>query len=140
MPYRYLDHIATADVAFEAKGASLEELFHAAADATLHVMIENPNSIKGQIQKKFEVKDTQLDLLLLQELIFHKDANQLFLRVVNIRIEQEQNLYHLWAQTAGEKINPARHEIVVDVKAVTLHRLSVQQNASGWVAVVVLDI
>jgi len=30
--------------------------------------------------------------------------------------------------------------MIVDVKAVTLHRLSVQQKKEGWVAVVVLDI
>ena len=34
MPYRYLEEIGTADIAFEATGRDLLELFSDAADAT----------------------------------------------------------------------------------------------------------
>jgi hypothetical protein len=41
MPYRFLEDIATADIAFEARGETLEEVFTAAAEATMNVMIES---------------------------------------------------------------------------------------------------
>ena len=45
MSYRYIDDIATADVAFEASGASREDLFISAADALLNVMVEDITTI-----------------------------------------------------------------------------------------------
>jgi SHS2 domain-containing protein len=143
MPYRYLDDIATADVAFEATGETLEELFIAAAAATLHVMIENPQAVEGREIRVLEVADASLDMLLfqfLQELIYYKDAQQLLLRVSQVQIERSEGGFRLRAAAGGEEIDPGRHEMIVDVKAVTLHRLSVEQKAGVWTAVVVLDI
>jgi SHS2 domain-containing protein len=40
----------------------------------------------------------------------------------------------------GEKLDPDRHHPRVDVKAVTLHRFSLQQGEHGWEASVILDI
>lgn len=45
MPYRFLEDIATADIAFEARGETLEEVFTAVAEATMNVMIESFDSI-----------------------------------------------------------------------------------------------
>jgi len=143
MAYRYLEDIAAADVAFEATGETLEELFMAAAAATLHVMIDNPQALESRQKRILEAADESLDILLfqfLQEIIYYKDAQQLLLQVSQIRIDAETTGYRLRAEALGEPIDPARHEMIVDVKAVTLHRLSVQQKKEGWVAVVVLDI
>ena len=46
MPYRYLEELGTADIAFEATGRDLPELFSAAADATANVMIDNLEAIQ----------------------------------------------------------------------------------------------
>ena len=45
MPYDYLEEIGTADIAFEATGRDLSELFSDAADATTNVMIDNIEAI-----------------------------------------------------------------------------------------------
>ena len=45
MPYHYLEEIGTADIAFEATGRDLVELFRDAADATVNVMIDNLDEI-----------------------------------------------------------------------------------------------
>ncbi|PYL21336.1 MAG: archease, partial [Verrucomicrobia bacterium] len=39
MPYRYLEEIGTADIAFEGTGRDLPELFRDAADAMTNVMV-----------------------------------------------------------------------------------------------------
>jgi SHS2 domain-containing protein len=142
-PYRYLEEIATADVAFEAWGATTEETFLAAADATLNTMVEEIGTVAPREHREISIAADALDLLLfdlLQELVYHKDAGRLLLRVRDLRIEESGSGYRLQADAVGETIDPARHTLLADVKAVTLHRLSVEKTPSGWRAVVVLDV
>ncbi len=142
-PYRYLEEIATADVAFEAWGATKEETFLAAADATLNTMVEEIGTVVPEEGRVFSLAADSLDLLLfelLQELIYHKDADRLLLRVRDLRIEETGSGYRLHADATGETIDPARHPLLADVKAVTLHRLVVERTPDGWHAIVVLDV
>jgi SHS2 domain-containing protein len=142
-PYRYLEEIATADVAFEARGVTLEETFLAAADATLNTMVEEIGTVAPLERRVFSLAADSLDLLLLellQELVYHKDADRLLLRVRDLRIEEAGSGYRLRADAYGETIDPGKHPLLADVKAVTLHRLSVEKTLSGWRAVVVLDV
>jgi SHS2 domain-containing protein len=142
-PYRYLEEIATADVAFEARGATLEEMFLAAADATLNTMVEEIGTVAPRERRAFSVAADALDLLLfelLQELVYLKDAERLLLRVRDLRIEETGAGYRLHAEAYGETIDPGRHPLLADVKAVTLHRLVVERTPDGWRAVVVLDV
>ena len=142
-PYRYLEGIATADVAFEAWGATKEETFLAAADATLNVMVEEIGTVAPREHREISVAADSLDLLLfelLQELVYHKDAGRLLLRVRDLRIEESGSGFRLHADAIGETIDPERHSLLADVKAVTLHRLVVERTPDGWRAVVVLDV
>jgi SHS2 domain-containing protein len=142
-PYRYLEGIATADVAFEAWGATKEETFLAAADATLNTMVEDIGTVAPLERRVFSLAADSLDLLLfelLQELVYHKDAERLLLRIRDLRIEETGSGYRLHADAIGETIDPSRHPLLADVKAVTLHRLVVERTADGWRAVVVLDV
>ncbi len=143
MPYRYLEDIATADVAFEARGKDLEELFLAAADATMNVMVSDLSTIGKKEELKFVVEHEELDLLLfnfLQELVFFKDARRLLLRVVSAVIEKGTDGFTLSAWAAGEELDPEKHDLIVDVKAVTLYRFALHETEDGWMATVVLDI
>jgi SHS2 domain-containing protein len=143
MPYKYLEEIAIADVAFEAWGSTLEELFKAAADATMNVMVADLNTITDREKRSIELEEGDLDLLLfnfLQELIYYKDAQKLLLRVDNIHIEKTQTGFKLQAQAFGEELNPEKHDLRVDVKAVTLHQFQVKKTSEGWRAQVILDI
>ncbi len=77
MPYCYLEDIATADVAFEALGETLEEAFSAAADATMNVMVQDLETIADRERRPIRVEAEAPDMLLfelLQELIYYKDA------------------------------------------------------------------
>lgn len=141
--YRYLEDLATADIAFTATGRSLEDLFRAAADATMNVMVEDIDSIEPRETRGIELRNDELDMLLfdfLQELIYRKDAEQLLLRVCDIAISQTEGAYSLGARARGEKLDTERHEQRVDVKAVTLHRFRVEKTDDGWEALVILDV
>jgi SHS2 domain-containing protein len=143
MPYRYLDDIAIADSAFEAWGETLEELMIAASDATLNIMVGNLESIGFRETRWQKFDDTQIDMLLfqvLQEVIFFKDAERLLLRIHSILIQGKENAWQATVEFQGEPMDPERHDLIVDVKAVTLHRLHVVKSDGRWTATVVVDI
>ena len=143
MPYRYLEEIGTADIAFEATGRDLPELFRDAADATTNVMIDNIEAIQSSQTRRIELSNDKLDILLfdlLQELIFLKDAERLLLRIREVQIDHRDKMYLVKATAEGETLDAERHHQRVDVKAVTLHDFFVEQTDGGWKARVLLDI
>jgi SHS2 domain-containing protein len=143
MPYRYLEDIAIADAAFEAWGNTLEETMVSAADATVNIMVRDLSSIRERQYRHLKCADTHIDMLLfqlLQDLIYYKDAEQLLLRMRTVRVHQEKTWWTAYAELAGEPIDPERHDLIVDIKAITLHRLDVKQTEMGWTAQVVVDI
>jgi len=143
MPYHYLEEIGTADIAFEATGRDLPELFSAAADATANVMIDNLEAIQPRETRQIELSNDKLDMLLfdlLQELIFLKDAERLLLRIREVHINEKDESYFFKARAEGETIDAERHHQRADVKAVTLHDFSVERTDGGWKARVLLDI
>ena len=143
MPYRFLDTIATADVAFEAWGKTREELFISCGEALLRTMVEEPEKIERHQEQQIALEGEELDLLLfsfLQELIFYKDARRLLLQVDEVRIEDLEGVLRLDAIARGEEIAPLRHQLLTDVKAVTLYRFQVVCDDEVWKATVVLDV
>ena len=143
MPYEFLEEVAIADIAFRAWGGTLDEVFMAAADATMRVMIDNLESIQSSEHRPIRLENRALDLLLfdlLQELIYFKDAEQLLLRVRHARVTPADGRWTLTAEGYGERLNPAWHQQRIDVKAVTLHNFKLEKTASGWSATVILDV
>jgi len=143
MPYDYLEDIGTADIAFEATGRDLPELFTAAADATMNVMIDNLEAIEPRETRRIALKNDAIDMLLfdfLQELIYFKDADRLLLRIREVGVDEKEDAYSLSATAAGEPLDPVRHQQRADVKAVTLHDFRVEKTDGEWKASVLLDI
>lgn len=143
MAYRFLEEIGTADIAFEATGRDLPELFRDAADATTNVMIDNLEAIEPREARRIELSNDALDMLLfdlLQELIYLKDSERLLLRIQKVHIDEKEGRYFLKATAEGEPLNAERHRQRADVKAVTLHDFSVERLDDGWKARVLLDI
>jgi SHS2 domain-containing protein len=141
--FRYLEDIALADVAFEATGGSPGELFAEAWSAALGVMVDDPRSLAADCERRVSLTESALDLLLfdfLGRLLYYKDAERLLLRAARVDVARAAGGWSVEALLAGEEIDPLRRSLGVDVKAVTLHRLSVQEAPGGWRAVVVLDV
>ena len=146
MPYRYLEDLTVADVAFEARGSTLEELFTSAWEATLQVMVEDPAALGSTESRNITVEEPSLDLLLhsfLQEAIYLKDAEGLLLRIETCRVAQGKEgggTAKLEARAVGGPIDPQRQLLGTDVKAVTFFRFSLTRDEAGWRATVVLDV
>ena len=143
MTYRYIEDEAISDIAFEALGKDLPEVFRSAGDAVMNVMIDNLEAVKPLETRQIELENEMLDLLLLdllQNLIYYKDAEQLLLRVDELEISKSGETWRLRGLLKGERLDAARHHQRVDVKAVTLHNFTLGQVNGGWRAHVILDI
>jgi len=143
MPYRYLDDIAPSDVAFEAEGETIEEVFSSAADALAGAMVEDISEVRPEERRVFGLRAEDLDLLLydfLSELVYLKDAEGLILRVDDAEVSREGGEFILSARAVGTHVKNLRR-LRSDVKAVTMHGLSLKRGAGNrWKARVVLDI
>ena len=141
--FHLLEDAPPADVGFVATGATLEECFRAAADATLEVMLGNPDALLLRERRALHIESDSVELALLkllEELIYYKDAEGLFLRVTQVNAVHDSDRWVVDAVAEGEAIDPTRHHLSGDVKAVTMHRLRVVHIDDGWQATVVLDI
>ena len=146
MPYHYLEDIGTADIAFEATGRDLPELFMAAADATMNVMIDNLDAIEPRETRQIKLSNDNIEMLLfdfLQELIYFKDARRLLLRARETQIDHKDEEYFL-------KATVDRRTIRCDSSSAARRRESghaswflCRENdppGAGWKAKVLLDI
>lgn len=142
MGYKFIETLTFADVAFEAYGKSLEEMFKEAGLALENVQIYNLNKVKKIIEKNIEIKGKDEEELLfkfLQEIIFLKDSEKLIFSDFEIKIERNKEL-KLKGVLKGEKIDFKRHHAKIDVKAVTLHMFEVKKIKDKWYCRVILDV
>jgi SHS2 domain-containing protein len=143
MPYRYLEDVAIADVAFEAEGKTLRELLESAALAMTNTMIRNMDQVEQKVIRCFEVTAENPEMLLyrfLQELVFYKDAEGLLFNKFELDPEQGVPSWRLRVRAFGEEISQEKHELLADVKAVSLHNFSVRQTPDGWRGEVIVDV
>jgi SHS2 domain-containing protein len=139
--YIFLDDIATADVAIESRGDTLEELFSASAMATFEVMVDI-RGIQPEIKKVLHLENSEIDGLLfdwLAEIIYLKDAESMLFGKYDIKITKNTN-YQLDAEIFGEEINQSKHDLRCDVKAITFHLFKVYEKDGKWISRFILDI
>jgi len=128
--YKFLPDIATADIAYEAFGKNYNELFENAGLALESVMV-NLETVKSSRVKKIKLQADSLENLLftfLQELVFLKDAEQLLFNRIKCDVrEVNSGQWTANSELSGEEINPQKHKLGVDVKAVTKHLFKVEK-------------
>ncbi len=143
MPFRFIEGVAIADVAFEATGKTIEEMFASAGSAMMNTQVKDLDSISAIVKREFTLEKKDLESLLhafLQELIYYKDADLLLFREYKLKIMKSKNGLELTASLMGEPIDPKKHELLVDVKAVSWHMFKVAQEDGLWKAFVILDV
>lgn len=137
--FKFID-ITTADVAFEAYGKDLGELFANSALAMFEVMV-NTGQIEPEIRKEVKVKGNDLQSLMfnwLNELLVFVDSENLAFSDFRVKIDEKK--IELKAVCQGEKIDKKKHETRTLVKAATMHKMVIEKGKTGWKAQVILDI
>ena len=139
--YRFLEDVAIADIAYEAYGKNLNEMFENAAFA----IFELSANLKTVIaKKKLEIKlvNEKIENLLydfLSEILFLKDSKYMVFKKVKVSIIQNKE-YQLKAVLEGDTINPEKQQLENDIKAVTMHMFEIKKEKNNWKAIVVVDI
>lgn len=137
MTFRILEH--TADIGFEALGATREEVFANAARALFHIIVELDSvELRQTVNLRVEGADPPSLLVnWLSELLYLQDTEGWLFREFTINSLSDKSLA---AVARGEKADAARHQLKLLVKAITYHQLELQPTATGWRAQVYVDI
>ncbi len=138
-----LENIAIADIAFEAFGKNLNELFENSALAVAEIIADS-KKIKPKVQKTIESKANSIENLLydfLSELIYLKDAEGIVFCKFKTKISKTEGEFFLNAKIVGQKISAINSQFLRnDAKAITMHMFSVKENNGKWVARIVVDV
>ncbi len=134
--FEIIDH--TADVGIRAYGTDMKEAFANAAKALFSLITELDN-VAEVTHRDIELTAPDQESLLvkwLNELIYLFDVeNMLFKRFDISQLSQT----HLKARSYGRKVDIAKHELKMGVKAATYHMLKVEQD-NGYKVQVLFDI
>lgn len=144
MPYRYPEDTAIADVAIEVYDAdTFEQALNEALEAMIRLMA-NVDTIKGEIDKEFVIEGKNEESLLfdcLDELVFLKDSEGLIFKEIKAKVVYGDGKLEAFLKGKGDITDINKHEIGVDVKAVTWHLFKVERKGNGkWYVFVILDI
>jgi SHS2 domain-containing protein len=134
--FEIFDH--TADIGIRLRRNTREELFRDAALAMFSIMAPE-SEFEARIDQKVYVAgddDEQLMVNWLSELNFLFQTRQFV--PVDILVEMTANA--LEATLTGDTVDPQKHAIVTEIKAVTYHRLEVVTEENGWRAQILFDI
>ncbi|MDH4185932.1 MAG: archease [Nitrospira sp.] len=140
--FRFLENMAMADVAFEAEGDSLEEVFCGATQALIESMA-NPATVPGLWEEAIERSDEDPSALLfdwLSELVYWKDAAGVVFHEAPLTLRQEGTVWRLRARLIGAPVDHHTQELHADVKGVTKHLYALTHTGTGWTVRVVLDV
>jgi SHS2 domain-containing protein len=140
--FETFDH--TADLGLRIRAADLEALFAEAAQALVSVLVENPADVRTLQKREIALRASGLDYLLfdwLNELLFAYDEEHWLGGRFSVKVQELGAEWALAASAEGEAVDPARHRLDHEVKAITYHGLKVLRQADGsWLAEVIVDI
>ena len=135
--YELFDH--TADVGLRMRAESLDELFADAGRALFSVIVANFDAVEPVQELALRIEGSRRDDLLfdwLAELLYTFETRRVLLSDFRVSVRDDG----LEAIARGEPFDPERHELDMEVKAITYHGLKVEQDGDGWLAEVIVDL
>jgi SHS2 domain-containing protein len=141
--YKIVDH--TADLGLRVWGKTVPELFDEAARALMSQII-NLEEVESTHKQSFYIEAESIEMLLhqwLREILFYVDKGLVFKQ---FHIEKhnlsDKNAakYYIKGQLVGELLDPTRHRICNEIKAVTRHNFYVKSKGPWWEANILLDL
>ncbi len=135
--YEIFDH--TADLGIRVRATTLEELLTDAASGLFSVMVGDLATVRPAEEFAFQIDGDNVEELFhdwLAELLYTFHARRIVLAEFHVQVDAAG----LTATARGEPIDPSRHLIDVEVKAITWHGLMVERQPDGWLAEVIVDV
>lgn len=135
--YEVFEH--TADLGLRVRAGSLDELFADAGRGFFQMLVSNLDAVEPRERVVFAIDGASPDFLLfdwLNELLYTFESRRLLLSKFEVRVDDAG----LHGVALGEPMDPERHRMEHEVKAITYHGLKVEQTDRGWLAEVIVDI
>jgi SHS2 domain-containing protein len=129
----------TADLGYRATAPDLDTLFREMAECLFSSIVEDAATIRPTVSHTLEIAGTDREYLLfdfLRELLYRFDAERMVYGKFDVRVRDDG----LTATVFGEPLDPSRHSLSREVKAITYHELKVEPTPDGWLAEVIVDI
>jgi len=138
MVYETFEH--TADLGLRVRAISLRQLFEDAAKGLFSMLVVNLDDVGHVHEKTYAIDGAELDYLLfdwLSELLYTFETENLLLSSFKVELQDDG----LQAICLGEPVDPSRHVMDHEVKAITYHALRTEQQEDGsWLAELIVDI
>lgn len=135
--YETFDH--TADLGLRARADDLGTLFAEAGMALTAALVENPDAVRAERRLDVRLPADELEYLLydwLKALLVRFDTEKMLYSRFEVKVSEAGLEGSAW----GEPMDPSRHEMAHEVKAITYHGLTVERVEEGWLAEVIVDI
>lgn len=133
---REIDH--TGDIGIQVTADRLESLFERAAWGMFSVLID-PEAVEARRAHAVTVEAGDRNELMvkwLSELNYlHVTQHLLFSRFVIDELHDNRLAATAW----GEPIDPDRHTVYTEIKAVTYHQLDIHRDDDGWHVQIIFD-
>jgi SHS2 domain-containing protein len=124
MRYEQLEH--TADVMIKAYGRTLEECYGNAAYALFNTMVDATTIVPDQeidiVQEGHDYESLLYNFL--SEFLYVHDVTRLVLCEFDVSIEG----FKIKCKARGERLDLERHQPKTEIKAITYHMLTVDQD------------
>lgn len=135
--YEIFEH--TADLGLRVSANSLDELFRDAASGLFAMVVDNLDEVNPLQAVQFQIDGVERDYLLfdwLNELLYRFDTEHVLFSQFDVAVSATG----VTATARGEPLDPGRHRLSHEVKAITYHHLKVEQTPRGWQAELIVDI
>ena len=140
--FEFRDH--TADVQVRSWGSSLEEAFSQTAYSLMATITPNLKKITPIVEREINVEAEDKEALLfdfLSEFLYIFDVDELVFNQICVHsIEKFNDNYKLRATLKGEKFDLDKHEIGIEVKAITYSFLNIEEKHESTIIDIVFDI
>jgi len=139
--YKFIEHAA--DIAAEVSAENYNDLFKAAAFAWKE-SAAGEFELRNKEEKVIDISDRSVEELLVH---FLSELNYLLLvkrwifsEVKDISIEENERLYTGKIIIIGEPLETNRHDLNIEIKAVTFHQMNIKYGDGKYKTRIVFDI
>ncbi len=139
--FRFIDH--TADIAVQLSGKDMNDLFQAAHAAWKKIVIDDCLVETSEDIRITLHADSPEELLVsfLEELNYYLTVRRWICgRLDDFDVMETARKWHVQGRLTGEPMREGKHEIQVEIKAVTFHQLSIGRKGDELTTLLVFDI
>jgi SHS2 domain-containing protein len=128
------------------RARDLKTLFLRSA-AGMNAIVIDPKTVRNEREIEIGVEEDSIEELFLswlKEILYQIEKLGMVFSQFDIKEDNfaysKPEKYRITGKLGGEKINPIRHEICMEIKAVTRHGFSLKKKGSHWESKTLFDI